>query len=215
MPADGREERMSEDAMSYRLRITFQKTGFATFINHMDLPTIFSRAARRAGLKQEFTQGFSPHPKISLCPPLAVGVEGLCEPAEFWFEEWNDDAKASWNACLPEGLTILNTALVEGQSLAKCTTAAIYKIYGFDDFKLSDEAFSVLQEEVKKSAVLFDSSFVEGEIMLAVGSLDNCGAGSLVKALRENGICGWSDLYILRSVVGFWDAEASSVVPLI
>ena len=62
-----------------RIRIIFEKKGWITFLNHLDLPVLFSRAARRAGLSQEFTQGFSPHPHISLGPALAAGVEGVQE----------------------------------------------------------------------------------------------------------------------------------------
>ena len=90
-----------------RIRIIFEKRGLFTFVNHMDLPVVFSRAARRAGLTQEFTQGFSPHPRISLASPLAIGVDGLAEPADFWFAEWDSGSSLRWSAMLPEGLKIL------------------------------------------------------------------------------------------------------------
>ncbi|HPQ31189.1 MAG TPA: TIGR03936 family radical SAM-associated protein, partial [Candidatus Syntrophosphaera thermopropionivorans] len=37
------------------------------------------RLVSKAPLETVFTQGFSPHPKISLCPPLPLGVESICE----------------------------------------------------------------------------------------------------------------------------------------
>jgi radical SAM-linked protein len=50
-------------------------------------------------LQTVFTQGFNPHPKVSLCPPLAVGIEGLAEyfdlsfyqpyPVELILQEFN------------------------------------------------------------------------------------------------------------------------------
>ena len=40
----------------------------------MDLPVVFSRAARRAGLVQEFTQGFSPHMRVAFTSALPVGT---------------------------------------------------------------------------------------------------------------------------------------------
>ena len=114
----------------FRIRIIFEKKGWITFLNHLDLPVLFSRAARRAGLSQEFTQGFSPHPHISLGPALAAGVEGVQEPADFWFNEWDDSCAVRWNDKLPEGIQILKHAEVEGPSLSKLATAAIYRISG-------------------------------------------------------------------------------------
>ncbi|MDD4837021.1 MAG: TIGR03936 family radical SAM-associated protein, partial [Dethiosulfovibrio sp.] len=68
-----------------RVRILFSKRGPFCFIRHVDLPQIFSRSARRADLEIEQTEGFSPHPKISLGPALPVGVVACAEPGEIWF----------------------------------------------------------------------------------------------------------------------------------
>ncbi|MCE5201625.1 MAG: TIGR03936 family radical SAM-associated protein [Synergistaceae bacterium] len=198
-----------------RIRIIFEKKGWIIFINHMDLPVLFSRAARRAGLSQEFTQGFSPHPHISLCPPLAIGVEGRAEPAEFWFNEWHGGSAVYWNAKLPEGLKILQYAEVEGPALAKLATAAVYIITGAG-FDLSCDAKAVLEEESKRAGILYSSSLDEGIVTLTVGGLENCGAGNFVRALKDSGICGgWSDLSIVRETVGTWDTENSRILSLI
>lgn len=198
-----------------RIRIIFEKKGWIIFINHMDLPVLFSRAARRAGLSQEFTQGFSPHPHISLCSPLAIGVEGRAEPAEFWFNEWHGESAVYWNAKLPEGLKILQYAEVEGPALAKLATAAVYIIAG-TGFDLSCDAKAVLEKESKRTGILYSSSLDEGIVTLTVGGLENCGAGNFVRALKDSGICGgWSDLSIVRETVGTWDTETSRTLSLI
>jgi len=198
-----------------RIRLIFEKKGWITFVNHMDLPTLFSRAARRAGLSQEFTQGFSPHPHISLASPLAIGVEGLSEPAEFWFSEWNDGCLDSWNANLPDGLKFLKWAEVDGPALAKLTTAAVYKFRGVG-FDFDEHALQVLKEEVVHSGILFAASLGDKVISLTVGGLERCGAGNMVRALAENGVCrGWRDVRIVREIVGTWDQADQSVLPLI
>ena len=197
-----------------RIRIIFEKIGFVSFLNHLDLPVLFSRAARRAGLSQEFTQGFSPHPHISLGPPLASGVEGYAEPADFWFNEWNDESLDNWNAKLPQGLKILRCAEVEGPVLAKLATAAVYRICASGS-ELGEKAKEVLEETVTEG-MLYESSLDSGCIRLTLGDLEHCGAGSLVKALKENGICGgWPDLFIVRECVGSWDTANCRVLPLI
>ncbi|MDO5115922.1 MAG: TIGR03936 family radical SAM-associated protein [Synergistaceae bacterium] len=198
-----------------RIRIIFEKRGLFTFVNHMDLPVIFSRAARRAGLTQEFTQGFSPHPRISLASPLAIGVEGLAEPADFWFESWDSEACRRWSDMLPEGLKILKWAETDGVSLAKLTEAALYRIRGLG-VTLGEEAASLLAQEAEKLGALRSCTVDEGVVSLAVGDLEHCGAALFVKTLTAAGLCGgWSGLLMERAAVGRWDEESASVLPLI
>lgn len=198
-----------------RIRVIFEKVGWITFVNHMDLPTLFSRAARRAGLSQEFTQGFSPHPHISLASPLAIGVDGLAEPAEFWFNEWDAECVQRWNDKLPEGIRILKYAEVDGPALAKLATTAVYRFRGVG-VTLDERALSVLEEEARRSGELMASSFEDGALLLTVGGIERCGAGNMVRALAENDLCrGWPDVSITREITGSWDAVHASVLSLI
>lgn len=198
-----------------RIRIIFEKIGWVTFLNHQDLPVLFSRAARRAGLSQEFTEGFSPHPRISLGPALAAGVEGLCEPADFWFNEWDDTSMNRWNEKLPDGIKILRYSEIDGMSLSKLAEAACYRIRGVS-FGLGTDALDILKKEAEKTAVLYSAYIEGGAAVISVGDLEHCGAGSLVRRLKEEGICGgWKDLYLVRESVGTWNAESGMIVPLI
>ncbi len=58
-----------------KLRITFNKTGVLRYISHLDLMRLFERACRRAKMPLKLTQGFNPHPKISVFPAVALGTE--------------------------------------------------------------------------------------------------------------------------------------------
>lgn len=200
----------------HRIRIIFEKTSWFTFVNHMDLPTVFARAARRAGLIPEYTQGFSPHPHISLGPALAISVEGREEPAEFWFEEWTEESMSHWNEQLPEGLKIIKAKeLPEGTGLAKSTTAAQYRIAAVSKL-LPKTARALLEEAVRKIAPLWFSKEDNGVITLIVGELNRCGASCFVKALQQAGVISdWGDLYIVRERVGKWDETGQQILDLV
>jgi radical SAM-linked protein len=59
----------------HRMRLTFSTKGLLKYISHLDMMRLFERAARRASLPLKLTEGFNPHPKISITPAKPVGVE--------------------------------------------------------------------------------------------------------------------------------------------
>lgn len=73
--------------VQFRYRISYQKTGLLRFISHLDWMRMLFRRISVLELPTVFTMGFSPHPKVSLSPPLPVGVESLCEYFDISFYE--------------------------------------------------------------------------------------------------------------------------------
>ncbi len=57
-----------------RLRITFSRGEEVKYLSHLDLMRLWERALRRAGIPLAYSQGFSPHPRISIAAPLPIGV---------------------------------------------------------------------------------------------------------------------------------------------
>lgn len=55
--------------------IKFRVRGILRFLSHAETARVFQRAFARAGVAVQFSQGFNPHPKMSLPLPRAVGVE--------------------------------------------------------------------------------------------------------------------------------------------
>ena len=64
-------------------RLLFAKTGRARYISHLDLMRTFQRAFARAGIPIKHTEGFHPHPFVSIALPLSVGYSSECEILEF------------------------------------------------------------------------------------------------------------------------------------
>jgi radical SAM-linked protein len=197
-----------------RVRIHFAKTGYACFISHIDLPMVFGRAARRAGLLMEQTQGFSPHPRLALCPPLPVGVMGAGEPADFWFLAWERDSLDRWRDSMPSGIEITDAREVDGLSLNKLCSAAEYSfepLHGADPVRVAEVLGSALRD---KEAFLA-ASVRGGEAIISASDLERCGPSFMVRQLVETSVVsGWSDLSIVRTAVGRWSTNNSRVVPV-
>lgn len=62
-----------------RVRVRFKRGEEIKFISHLDLIRVWQRAFRRAGVMLAYSEGFNPHPRLSLAAPLALGVTGEAE----------------------------------------------------------------------------------------------------------------------------------------
>lgn len=89
-------------------RLLFEKTGRARYISHLDLMRTFQRAFLRADIPIKHTEGFNPHPFISIALPLSLGFSSTCEILEFGLLEGTDRAEVPGrlNAALPEGVRV-------------------------------------------------------------------------------------------------------------
>jgi len=61
------------------LRIRFSRGPEVKFISHLDIMRLWQRALNRAGISLAYSEGFNPHPRLSLAAPLAVGVTSETE----------------------------------------------------------------------------------------------------------------------------------------
>ena len=89
-------------------RLLFSKTGRAKYISHLDLMRTFQRAFARAHIAIKHTEGFNPHPFVSIALPLSVGYSSQCEILEFGLLEGTEyaDVPARLTAAMPEGIII-------------------------------------------------------------------------------------------------------------
>lgn len=71
-----------------RLRIRFSRGEEVKFISHLDIMRLWQRALHRAQIPLAYTEGFNPHPRISLAAPLAVGVTSQGELMDIFCSKW-------------------------------------------------------------------------------------------------------------------------------
>jgi len=92
----------------HRLRIRFGRGAEVRFISHLDIIKLWHRALRRAGVELAYSEGFNPHPKISVAAPLALGVTSETELMDIYTTGFI--SPHSFKACigrqLPSGIEI-------------------------------------------------------------------------------------------------------------
>ncbi len=89
------------------LRFRFAKRGRAAYLSHLDVMRTFQRAFIRAGIRIRHSEGFNPHPKMSIALPLQLGCESICELLDASVIDGPEDLVAALNLVLPEGIEVL------------------------------------------------------------------------------------------------------------
>ena len=71
-----------------RLRIKFSRGEEVKFISHLDVMRLWQRIFIRAVIPLAYSEGFNPHPRISLAAPLALGVTSEAELMDVIISRW-------------------------------------------------------------------------------------------------------------------------------
>ncbi len=87
------------------------------YISHLDFVRLFHRAIRRSNLPFMFSQGFNPHPIMTVAQPLSVGVTSDCEYMSVGFDGdfSNEELKTRINNALPLGYSIVEVKKVNSK----------------------------------------------------------------------------------------------------
>lgn len=134
-------------------RLLFSKSGRARYISHLDLMRTFQRAFQRADLTIKHTEGFNPHPFISILLPLSLGFSSECEVLEFQLlgETPPEEVPARLNAVLPEGITV--ERCYEGGRKAKELALVEYQLTMEYDNGVPAEAAAAWQEMLGRESL--------------------------------------------------------------
>lgn len=99
-----------------RIRIRYAKRGPLRFTSHRDFARAFERALRRAGVPIAYSQGFTPHPKISYASAAPTGVASEAEYLEIGLQRPVDPAwlRDALDAALSPGLDVLEAVVAGG-----------------------------------------------------------------------------------------------------
>lgn len=127
-----------------KIRVRFSKQGTMKFIGHLDMVRYFQKVNRRAGVDVAYSEGFSPHQKMSFAAPLSVGV---LSKGEYFDMEVNSskssaDMIKAMNEQNAEGVAIISYKLLpdNAKNAMSIVAAADYFVYTelFTDEEIND-----------------------------------------------------------------------------
>jgi radical SAM-linked protein len=113
-----------------KLRLRYAKRGRLRFTSHRDIARTFERALRRAGVPMAYSQGFSPHPKVSWVGAAPTGVASEAEYVEVQVVDRVDPEalRIALDAMLPPGLDVLEVVQSTGGTLPERIEASSWRV---------------------------------------------------------------------------------------
>ena len=97
-----------------RMRVRYAKRGPLRFTSHRDFARALERAVRRAGVPIAYSQGFTPHPRISYASAAPTGAASEAEYLELGLSAAMDpaDLLRALDGALSPGLDVLDAVVV-------------------------------------------------------------------------------------------------------
>ena len=126
-----------------RVRLRFTKRGKIRFTSHRDTARVWERTVRRAQLPIAYSQGFSPHAKLSFGLALSTGFESDAEYLDIELDPARADQvdigalPSMLSVLLPDGMTATAVAVLPpgSPSLQQIVTSCEYLIdLAIDEF---------------------------------------------------------------------------------
>jgi radical SAM family uncharacterized protein/radical SAM-linked protein len=112
-----------------RVRMLYSKRGCARFLSHLDVVRSYLQALRRLRVPLQYTEGFTPRPKLAFSHPLPLGMASSAELVDVWLAKPPPPTLVqALTTFLPEGITILEAREIfpKAPSLTETVNAVAY-----------------------------------------------------------------------------------------
>ena len=165
-----------------KLRLLFIKEAQAAYISHLDLLRTFQRSFPRTELEIKHSQGFHPHPIISIVLPLPVGQSSDCELLDFEVTQTTDGSGIAekLNTGMPCGLRVLDCyeavrpvrelALLRADleldydnGVPEGTAAKLMELFGRDEIIIQKRTKRKEMADVDIAPMIHSAELTEGE----------------------------------------------------
>ena len=186
-----------------KIRVRFSKQGQMKFIGHLDMVRYFQKVMRRAEVDVAYSEGFSPHQKMSFAAPLSVGAisQGEYFDMEVNSTESSEEMIKRINAQNVEGIKVLSYKLLpdNAKNAMSIVAGADYIAY-VNEFSdeivnafMAQPEINVLkktkksEKEVNIRPMIFDMHLCDKGIFMQIsqGSAANLKPELVMKTLSE------------------------------
>lgn len=115
-----------------RIRLTFRRTEAQQWLSHLDTMRMLERAFRRGNVPVAYSSGFTPHARVSVAAPLAVGTLSEGELVEVFLAERRDltELSRTIGEQVPGGFDLAEVAEIplDAPPVQTLTVACQYRI---------------------------------------------------------------------------------------
>ncbi len=158
------------------------------FVGHLDIMRYFQKAMRRAEVDIAYSEGFSPHQKMSFAAPLGLGLtsEGEYMDIEVHQSKSSKEMVQALNEVMVDGIEILSFKKLSdsSQNAMASLVAADYRLTlrKEEPFKQREKLFQEIKKKKKKGekeidlkSLIYHFSVKEDSLFLTVaaGSAEN------------------------------------------
>lgn len=126
----------------------FTKLGYLKFISHLDLVDLFQRTLFQNKVDVKFSEGFNPHPRMSIAYPLPLGIESNSEYMEIYLnsEVDLDDFVNKMNERLPIGIKIVEAKYDDDESISNKVKSVVYAFKLLNTFYDKNKDIDLVKE---------------------------------------------------------------------
>ncbi len=119
-----------QEPVVQRVRLRYAKRGPLRFTSHRDFARAFERALHRAGVPIAYSQGFTPHPKVSYASAAPTGVASEAEYLEIGLRARvePDELARALDAALSPGLDVVEAVEAGPGSMADRIDGSLWRI---------------------------------------------------------------------------------------
>ncbi|MBQ6846442.1 MAG: DUF2344 domain-containing protein [Oscillospiraceae bacterium] len=189
-----------------KVRVMYEKKGRAVYISHLDIMRTFQRVLTRAGVAVKHTEGFNPHPYISIALPLSLGYAGECEFLDMVIMDdmSGEEIKSRMNGTLPEGIVV--TKVYENYSPVRDIAYSEFEITLEYDNGIPLGINIKLTELFLKDEIIIMKKSKRGEAetniapMIKEFSASECGGNISLKAVLSAGNASLNPEYIIKTI---------------
>lgn len=126
----------------------FTKLGYLKFISHLDLVDLFQRTLFQNKVDVKFSEGFNPHPRMSIAYPLPLGIESNSEYMEIYLNSKIDlkDFLIKMNERLPIGIKIVEAKYDDDESISNKVKSVVYAFKLLNTFYDKNKDIDLVKE---------------------------------------------------------------------